>query len=261
MPLNLFKNLLGLGLMVASAVVVSGFQVPEMPPAVLLLALVSGFLGIGVGDTLYFRALNGIGASRMGIAQTMYSPFVIALSTAFLDERLHVLQFVGVALVLGGILLVNDLRGASADVRALRRGVAEAAASVFAMAVGVVIAKPLLEQYDFLWIVSWRLVGGTLGLLMFVALRRETALAWAAFGAVRHWPHVIAGSVAGAYFSMILWLAGYKYTQASIASVLNEMAAVFIIALAAVFLRERLKPVQLAGSLVAVAGVVLVVWR
>jgi len=65
----------------------------------------------------------------------------------------------------------------------------------------------------------------------------------------------------GTYVSMMLWLAGYKYTKASIAPVLNEMAAVFMIALAAFFLHDRLKPAQLAGSVVAVAGVILVVWR
>jgi drug/metabolite transporter (DMT)-like permease len=60
---------------------------------------------------------------------------------------------------------------------------------------------------------------------------------------------------------MLLWLAGYKYTQASIAAVLNEMAAVFMLALAAVFLHDRLKPLQLWGSVVALAGVGLVVAR
>ena len=262
LPLNLFKNVLGLVLMVITALIATGLPLPEIPPGAILAALLSGFIGIGIGDTLYFRALNSLGASRMGIAQTLYSPFVIVLAAIFLGERLHGLQFLGVALVLAGIVLVNDLRGGDpAERRALRRGVAEAAASVFVMAVGVIISKQLLEQYDFFWIVSWRLVGGSLGLLLVVALRRDTARTWAQFGAVRHWPHVIAGSIMGAYVSMALWLAGYKYTQASIAAVLNEMAAVFIIVLATVFLKDRLKPVQLAGSLVAVAGVVLVVWR
>lgn len=260
-PLNLFKNAVGLALMLATVLAMSGLSWPAIPPAAVLLAFFSGFLGIGVGDTLYFRALNAVGASRMGIAQTLYSPFVIALSTVFLGERLRPWQFAGVALVLGGVLLVNGTRGAAADVRAIRRGVAEAAASVFMMAVGIVIAKPLLERYDFLWIVTLRIVGGMLGLLLFLAGRRGLSAAYGAFAGVRHWPQVIAGSVIGTYLSMMLWLAGYKYTQASVAAVLNETAALFILALAAVFLRDRLRPVQLAGSAAAVAGVFLVVWR
>jgi drug/metabolite transporter (DMT)-like permease len=261
-PLNLFKNVVGLALMVLTVLVLNGPALPDIPPDAVLLAFFSGFLGIGVGDTLYFRALNAIGASRMAVAQTLYSPFVIVLSTLFLAERLGPVQVAGVALVLGGIYMVHDVPGAAGvDVRSIRRGLPTAALSVLMMAVGIVIAKPLLERYDFLWMVGLRIVGGTLGLLLFTALRRDSARVWAAFGTVRHWPAVVAGSVLGTYVSMLLWLAGYKYTSASIAAVLNEMAAVFMLALAAIFLKDRLKPVQLLGSAVALAGVVLVVVR
>jgi drug/metabolite transporter (DMT)-like permease len=261
LPLNLFKNLVGVALMLLTVLVVSGTAWPGIPAQAVAIALVSGFLGIGLGDTVYFRALNGIGASRMAVAQTLYSPFVIVLSSLFLAERLGLVQLVGVVLVLGGIYMVNGAPGGRpVDPRALRRGVLEAAASVFAMAIGIVMAKPLLERYDFLWIVTLRIVGGVLGLVAFTALRRNGAEVWRSFASVRHWPHVIAGSVMGTYISMMLWLAGYKYTTASIASVLNEMAAVFILVLAAVFLHDRLRPAQLAGSAVAVAGVLLVVW-
>jgi len=259
-PLNLFKNAVGLALMVLTVLAVSGTAWPGIPPAAVALALFSGFLGIGVGDTVYFRALNAVGASRMAIAQTLYSPFVIVLSSLVLAERLGAVQFAGVALVLGGILLVNYAPDAGAlDARAVRRGVAEAALAVFVMAVGIVMAKPLLERYDFLWIVTLRIVGGILGMLILMPSARDGAGIRAAFAGVRHWPQVIAGSVVGTYISMLLWLAGYKYTKASIAAVLNEMAAVFILVLAAMFLGDRLKPAQFAGSALAIAGVLLVV--
>jgi drug/metabolite transporter (DMT)-like permease len=258
-PLNLFKNALGLVLMLLTVLAVSGTAWPGIPAAAVAVALFSGFLGIGLGDTLYFRALNAVGASRMAVAQTLYSPFVIGLSAAYLAERLTLLQCAGVVLVLAGILMVNRVPALHLDRAALRRGLVEAAASVLAMAAGVVIAKPLLERYDFLWIVTLRIVGGVLGMLMFMPPARDLARIRAAFAGVRHWPHVIAGSVVGTYISMLLWLAGYKYTQASVAAVLNEMAAVFILALAALFLGDRLRPAQLAGSAVAVAGVLLVV--
>jgi drug/metabolite transporter (DMT)-like permease len=260
-PLNLFKNLVGLALMLVTVLVMSGTAWPDIPPEAVLLAFLSGFLGIGLGDTLYFRALNAIGASRMAVAQTLYSPFVIVLSGLFLAERLGPLQLVGVGAVLGGIYLVHDVPGGAAgvDVRRVRQGLPVAALSVLLMAVGIVIAKPLLERYDFLWMVTLRIVGGTLGLLLFAAAQRNVATVFAAFRSVRHWPAVIVGSILGTYVSMLLWLAGYKYTQASIAAVLNETTAVFMLALAAIFLGDRLKPVQWAGSAVAVAGVFCVV--
>ncbi len=258
-PLNLFKNAVGLVLMLLTVLAFSAAW-PGIPAGAVAIALVSGLLGIGVGDTLYFRALNQIGASRMAVGQTLYSPFVIVLSSLYLGERLGALQMAGVALVIGGILLVNYAPGgAPLDPRALRRGLIEATLAVLVMAAGVVMAKPLLERYDFLWIVMLRIVGGLLGMLLFMPSARDLKGIRAAFAGVRHWPHVIAGSVVGTYISMLLWLAGYKYTKASIAAVLNEMAAVFILVLAAIFLHDRLRPSQFAGSVVAIAGVLLVV--
>lgn len=261
LPLNVFKMALGLLMFAPTLLLVEGAALPELSPAALALTFVSGFLGIAVGDTLYFRALNLIGASRIAIAQTLYSPCVILLSVAFLGETLAALQVAGVVLVLTGIALVTRSEGAGdvppAD---LRRGVILAGLAVFVMAVGIVIAKPLLEQYAFLWVVTLRMVGGLLGMLLYLAWQNQWRALWQAYRGVRHWPHVLAGTVTGSYVSMMLWLAGYKYTQASIAAILNEMAAVFILVLAAVFLNDRLRPRQWAGSIAAVAGVVLVVW-
>src|SRR5690349_9651750 len=143
-PLNLFKNMLGLVLMAATLLLFSGAAWPGIPAAAVAVAMVSGFLGIGLGDTLYFKALNELGASRLGIAQTLYSPFVIVLSALFLAERLTLLQSAGVVAVLAGIALVTWAPGTVAvDAARMRRGVIEAAASVLVMAGGVVMAKPL----------------------------------------------------------------------------------------------------------------------
>jgi drug/metabolite transporter (DMT)-like permease len=259
--LNLFKNLLGLVLMFATVAALSP-RWPALPGGALALILLSGLLGIGLGDTLYFRALNTIGAGRMAVAQTFYSPSVILLSAIFLAERLRLGQLVGVAVVLAGIVLATyQPIGNHLDARRLRIGAFYGLASVFVMAAGVVLAKPMLEQYDFLWVVTLRIVGGTVGMLAVMGWQGSTRSLIAELGGVRHWPQIVLGSVLGTYISMMLWLAGYKYTKASIAAVLNELAAIFIIGLAVLVLRERVTRRQLAGCTLAVAGVVLVVMR
>lgn len=258
--LNLLKNLIGMSLIALTLVCLGETAFPQMPADMLLLCLASGLLGIAWGDTLYLRALNLIGAGRMAAAQTLYSPFVILMSVLWLGERLRAPQWLGVAAVLAGILLVTWVRSADRVHGApLLRGVLLAAFSVFLMALGIVMAKPALETQEFLWVVLLRLIGGTLGLLAVIVWRRNSAALWREYRAVRHWPQVIAAAVVGTYISMMLWLAGYKYTQASIAAVLNEFAAVFILLLAVIFLRERVTARQIAGVMLAVAGVATVV--
>ncbi len=258
--LNLFKTAMVLPLFAVTILVVDGPALPEIPPAHLGVILLSGLLGIAAGDTLYFRALNAIGASRIAVAQALYSPFVILLSMAWLGERLGAWQFAGVGRVLLGIVLVTWSRERrSVDARALRIGVAWAVASVFLMALGIVIAKPMLEQHNFLWVVTLRVAAGFAGMFAIAVARRQLTALWRAYRGVTHWPAIIAGGITGTYISMMMWLAGYKYTQASIAAVLNELAAVFILPLAVIFLREHVQPRQALGVLLALAGVVLVV--
>lgn len=259
--LNLFKNTLALSLL-ALTIALCSPALPQIPPMALVLILLSGLLGIGVGDTLYLRALNRIGASRMAVAQTLYSPFVIALSAAFLGERLHLLQWSGVVLVLAGILLVTYVRDAAmtaVDSASLRAGAATGVGAMLLMAIGVVLAKPKLEQFDFLWVVALRLVGGLIGMACVIAVRRNAGALVREYRRVRHWPQVVAGSFAGTYLSMMLWLAGYKYTRASIAAVLNETAAVFMVLLAVFVLRETVGRRQIAGIGLALGGVLMVV--
>jgi len=261
--LNLFKNALA-ALLLGLTVLLLSPAVPVMPLPSWLLILASGWLGIGLADTWYLRALNRIGASRMAVAQTLYSPFVIGLSALFLGERLLGLQWLGAALVLGGIALVTWTKASDsspADRRSLRIGTVTGALSVLLMAIGIVIAKPLLAMHDFLWVVWLRVIGGLLGMALVIAWRGNAAALAAEFRAVRRWRPVIAGSLAGTYFSMLLWLAGYKYTAASVSAVLNETAALFIVLFAVLFLRERVGPRQLAGIALAMLGVLLMVLR
>ncbi len=260
--LNLFKNLLMVALMVPTILLVEGTDLPQLPPGVVLLCLASGVLGIGLGDTLYFRALNALGASRAGIAGTMYSPWVIVLSAVFLGEALIGWQWAGMVLVLGGVLAASwPARAAYAGTSSqqARQGFAIAALAMFVMAAGIVMVKPALEAHSFVWIVMLRMLGGVGAMLLLIAWRRNLTTLLAQFRQPQHWPTVIGASFIGTYLAMLMWLAGYKYASAAVAAVLNESAAIATLLLARLWLGERLSRRQWAGAGVSIAGVVLVV--
>lgn len=256
LQLNLIKNLIVLGMIVPTLAVVNGIEVPPLPARAIVLALISGVLGIAVADTLYFRALNMLGAGRMGIVGNFYSPFVIVLSFTLLGERLNALQIVGFALVSGGVLIVSShdpqrrLPAAT-----LRRGAALGVAAVFLMASAIVMVKRVLEGQPLLWIVLLRLIGGIAGMLVLFVWRRER-LPIGRNSTIRlRWPLLVLAAFLGQYVSMVLWMAGYKYTEASVAAVLNETASVFIVLLAALFLHEGLDARRIAGVTCTLSGV------
>ncbi|HEY6893576.1 MAG TPA: DMT family transporter [Rhodanobacteraceae bacterium] len=256
LTLNLVKNLIVLAMVVPTVVVVHGPGFPALPGFAVALAIGSGVLGIAVADTLYFKALNTLGAGRMGVVGNFYSPFVIVMSFVLLGERLNALQLLGFALVSGGVFIVSSHdpeRKLAPD--ALRKGALLGVAAVFLMASAIVMIKRVLEGAPLFWIVLLRLCGAIAGMLAIFAVRREAPALGARAKAKLRWPLLVLAAFLGQYVSMVLWMAGYKYTTASVAAVLNETASVFIVLLAALFLHEGLDARRIAGVTCTLTGV------
>jgi drug/metabolite transporter (DMT)-like permease len=226
--LNLFKNVLAFLLFIPTLLLVEGIGLPDYSAGQLLTALVSGFLGIAVADTWYLRALNLMGASRTGIVSSLLSPFVVVLS---------VLQEV--------------------DAAEVKKGAIYAVASVFMMAVGVVMVKDILENQPFIWTVELRLLGGLAGMVIYITARGRWRTVIARYGVNLPWWHIVSGSVLGSYVAMMLWLAGYKLIPASVASILNESANAWIVVLAWLILGEALGLRKVTGLLLTMAGVAI----
>ncbi len=269
--LALLKNLIVLALVLvtialllspmANALGMPRLPWPRMDAITVVWILASGLIGIAVADTLYLRALNVLGAGRMGVVGNLFSPFVIALSVTFLDERLGPAQLAGFVLVMIGVLLVNSPEGVErVDPSRLRRGVLLGAVSVALMAVAIVMIKRILETEPFWWVVLLRVAGAVAGLLLVrMLMSRRLVVGDAPAPAPVPWIILLVAAFVGQFLSMAMWLGGYKYTDASTASILNETASIFIVLLAAIFLGERMTVRKIAGVVTTMAGVVVMV--
>ncbi|MEM7360176.1 MAG: DMT family transporter [Pseudomonadota bacterium] len=257
--LNLIKNVLGVGLLVPTAMFIEGSQLPQLSALHWLILIGSGYLGIAVADSWYFQALRMLGAGRTAIVGSLYSPMVIILSIVLLGERLAWWKWSGFVLVLCGILIaIYQRQYQQVDKGQLRSGIALAIGAVFMTALGVVAMKPVLENDGFLWLVCLRLAAGTLGLMLFLGLRGQMSETIRIIRFEQHkWPTILAASLCGTYLAMIFWLAGFKHADASVASVLNETSSIFIVLMAWLFLKEELSKRKVVGVLVAFIGVII----
>lgn len=257
LALNFLKNLLVLGMILPAVPLLHGLELPAFSAAQVALALASGFVGIAMADTLYFRALNELGAGRMGIIGNLYSPLVIVLSFAFLGERLTAMQVGGFALVTAGVLTIAMARAAEATPVAHRvKGFVLGVLSIALMAVAIVMVKRVLEAQPLMWVTLLRLVGAVGGLFL-VALATGNLRRLRANGARFDWRLLVLAAFVGQCLSMVLWLAGYKFTQASIAAILNETASVWIVLLAWLWLKEPLGRRGAIGVALTLGGVAL----
>jgi len=257
--LNLVKNIIGLALLFPTALLFEGLSLPLLNNRDWLILIASGYFGIAVADTWYLQALRNLGAGRTAIVASLYSPFVVILSIIFLHERLALWQWIGFVMVLAGILVVvYQRRYQSVDHAALIKGILLASASVFLTAAGVVAMKPILANTGFFWMVSLRMLAGVIGMLIFLGIRRQLlTTSRSIINGEHRWRYIILASVFGSYLAMLFWLGAFKYADASVASVLNETANIFIVLMAWLFLKEDLTKRKMVGVSLTFGGVLV----
>jgi drug/metabolite transporter (DMT)-like permease len=262
MALNMFKNALAVALLVPTMPLIGVPFFPDRPLSDWVLLAVSGVLGISIADTIFFMALEKLGAGLTAVVDTLYSPMVIALSFAFLGERMSVQALLGALLVTSAILIGSAGKPDPGRTRKqIAQGVTLAIASIALMAVGIVIVKRVVSDAPVAWTTMVRVACGGLGLLPMLAVRRHRLAARAAFTPSRSWRFMVPGAFFGTYCAMFTWIGGMKYTLASVASVMNQLSTIFIFVLAAVFLREKVTARRVAAIALAMVGAVLVTLR
>lgn len=256
--MNLFKSVFVFLLMLPTTFLLESTSMPLMSFYQITIILLSGVIGIMLADLFYLRALQLIGASLTGITGSLYSPFVVILSLFFLGEVLQLWQYIGMLLVLLGVVLVGYRRKSIKIDHPPLRGFIYATLAVFFTALGIVIIKPITEELPFFWVILIRSFGGLVAMYVYgILLRKPLRITHVISAKGGVW--LILGAFVGQYVSMMIWVAGYKYTSASIASILNETASVFILILSWLMLSEKIDNRKIIGILLTISGVVLVV--
>jgi drug/metabolite transporter (DMT)-like permease len=220
----------------------------------------SGIIGIAFSDTLFHACLNRVGAGVTAIVDCLYAPFVALCAFLLLGEQLAPLHMGGMVLVVTGILIAGGhgrLPGTTG--RTLLVGVLLGAVAMATVALGVVIAKPVLTRQPVVWATGVRQIAALAVLLPVVLVSRQRRQHFAAFRPSRSWRWTVPGTVLGSYLALMLWLAGMKYTNTGVAAILNQTSTIYILLFASLFLRERFSRRKATACALAIAGALLVI--
>jgi drug/metabolite transporter (DMT)-like permease len=258
--MNLVKNVVATILLVGTLVALGGsFDWGRSDEDWGLLVL-SGVLGIAIADTLTFMALRRLGAGLLAVVDCAYAPTIVALSVLWLAEPIGLGFGAGAFLVVAGVLFAATERRRSVSIERadLLAGIAYGVVGIVAMAVGVMLAKPILERGGLIEITLVRTVAGLGAQLLWILAVPGQRGALSALRPSAAWKTLLPASVLGSYVAMILWLGGFKWALASTAAVLNQMSSVSTMVMARVVLKEGITPRRALGALAALAGAVVV---
>jgi len=199
--MNLLKNLVAMAMLGLTLLLVGQALPAASGPAVGLM-LLSGVVGIGLGDTAYFETLNAVGPRRALLLETLAPPLAALLALLCLGERLEPGAWLGIAVtVLGVTWVVTEGSGAAqgsgvVEARQLRRGLIFGLLAALGQAGGAVLSRAAFVEADIipLWSAFLRLAAGALVLGVWMALTRVRVGGWlrqpgaAAVGAGCWWP-------------------------------------------------------------------------
>lgn len=259
--LNLIKGTIAITLLVITLLLQGDF-LAEIAPNNLCLLILSGVLGIGVGDTAFFFALNYLGARRALLMETLAPPITAILALIFLQEKLSLLAICGILLTVSGVAWVVTERVPNSQSRPtdLQRGIGFGIVAAIALALGAVLSRAVLATTNIspLWAALLRLIGGVLILLPWAWHRqkRSDTNRVSILFSLKIIGAVFFAAFAGTYLGIWLQQTAIKFTAAGIALTLTNTSPLFVIPIA-LCMGERVSNRAILGVAVALCGVAL----
>ena len=125
-------------------------QLPPLAVNTWGVMVASGLVGIFVGDTLLFAAMNRLGPRRTGVLFASHALFSALLGYLFLSERLGVQAYIGAGVTVAGVMVAVAWGNSKTNVSewdsapSTVAGVSLALLAALGQATGALIAKPAL---------------------------------------------------------------------------------------------------------------------
>jgi drug/metabolite transporter (DMT)-like permease len=256
--LNLSKGVIAI-VLIAFTLIVQGNYLPTGMNAVAMgLLLLSGILGIGLGDTFYFEALNHLGARRTLLMEALAPPLAALIALIFLQEALSLGAWTGIFLTVLGVTWVVSERVPGTEDQAvnLLRGTSFALLSALGQASGAVLSRAALADttIDPLWSTFLRIIGGVLVLLLWMPLKQPLRVEFQRLQSKRLLGIIALTAFFSTYLGIWLQQTAFKYTATGIAQALLATSPLFVLPIAIV-MGERVTPRAFLGALVALGGI------
>jgi drug/metabolite transporter (DMT)-like permease len=220
----------------------------------------SGLVGFVFGDLFLFKSYTMIGSRFSMLIMTMVPPITAFFSFIILGERLTLFHYLGMTLTFSGIAMAIFSRSAKGEKLSLKlapKGILYAFGGAVGQALGLVLSKFGMKNYDPFAATQIRIIAGIFGYILLVTMLAR----WNVVSNASHNKSGMILTSVGAFFGPFLGvsfsLIAIKYTEAGIASTIMALVPIFIILPAFVLFKQKVTLSEILGSIVSVGGVAL----
>ena len=263
LQLNVSKGIIACALMLLILLIMPTSPLPQLASSWAWL-IVSGILGIAIGDSAYFAALRNIGPARTLVIESLAPAIAGVLNIVLLGVWLNSLAWLGIFITTMGVLIAIKPKHPlpSVEQSIYIKGVAFALIAATCQAAGMVMSKGAMnaEQIDSLWAAFIRLFSGTLAVACVVAILKDQHLKQAITLqgiSQKHW--LFAAVFFGTFIGLWLQLISVKHTDPAIAQTIFATAPLMVMTIAALR-KEPITKNMIIGGLIAFSGVAVLLY-
>ena len=257
LQINIVKNSFGvIGFIIT--ILILDIPYPNFSNKNLVILAISGLIGVGIADLFFLESLKKIGSSLSAIVATVYAPSVFIIAYIIFNETTTLNVYLGTFLILGGIVVSTYNFPKQITSSQLFTGVLFGALAQVLTAASVLSVKPIMLDNPILYVALIRFGVGLMSAIIFMLLKSGYSLVLITLQQGYRNIFLLGGSFFGTYLSVILWLAGYKYTLAGRAAIYNQLSTVLISIMAVYFLKDTLTIKKKIGILLSFVGAVIV---
>lgn len=260
LQLNLIKGIIAIAFFLLT-ILVTGELFPSIATLPMCLLLLSGVIGISLGDTAFFVTINSLGARRTLLIQTLTSPISAIFGLIFLKEQLNTLAWCGILVTILGVVWVIAERNTNTKNISrldLQRGLVFGLFTVIAGAIGAVLSRSAIVDTEIspLWAALLRLSAANIILFTWALFRVETNFRLSSIFNYRVILATVFAAFCGTFLGIWLQQTAIKFTSVGIASTLLQTSPIFVIPLA-MWMGEKVSIRAVLGVFVAIAGIAL----
>ena len=212
----------------------------------------SGFIGFFLGDMLLFQSYMVIGSRTAALIMSLAPMLTAIIGWFFLDEILQPKSIIAIVVSISGIIIAISNRKMKLNIPF--KGFLLAFGGALGQAVGLILSKKGMGHYDPVAATQIRAIFGLISFGILITVLRRWGKIGQAFSHTSAMKSVTVGAFFGPFVGVALGLFAIQQTKTGIASTLMALVPIFIIAPSAIMFKEKIKPQQVIGAIVSIAG-------
>ncbi len=220
----------------------------------------SGFIGFVFGDLFLFKSYTIIGSRFSMLIMTLVPPITALAGWIVLNERLTLFHYLGMTLTFSGIavaILNRNGKGEKFSLKLSPKGILYAFGGAVGQALGLVLSKFGMKNYDPFAATQIRVMAGIFGFAVLITFMKRWSGVKAAVQNIEAMKSLSVGAFFGPFLGVSFSLVAVKYTEAGIASTIMALVPVFILVPAIVVYKQKVTIAELIGAIISVIGVAL----